>query len=160
MTQQIPLDQWPNSLSVDGLQLALDPDEISRRTRLEFVTDEDDLDKFQAAVVDFGEGRSFALQRYINSPARGTTVLFTPGWTGVREVIRYLKVRPAEILWVAPELALQIGTQRGKAVRSRTYALNPRGPDGKAKSARTSGRTALRKRGVAAKRRKGSGSAA
>ena len=77
--QQLSLMDWPEGLEEDALQLALAPEEITRRSSISFEVGRDSLDEFQGAIVDLGKGKSLAFQRHIHSPTPGTTVLLRRG---------------------------------------------------------------------------------
>lgn len=105
MTHQIPLREWPLGLEEDALHLSLGPADIEVRAKLTFARDHDSLDDFDAAIVDAGDGKRFALQYHLKSPAPGTTVIFQPGATApLRDVVKLLKLRREEILWAAPHI--------------------------------------------------------
>ena len=111
MTAQIPLEAWPIGLEAQAVHLALDPAQIHRRSKLDFARARDSLDDFDAAVVDLGDGKSFALQHYVNAPEPGTILVLKAGTAdGLAEALGMLKVKPGEVLWVAPDLKDDLDT--------------------------------------------------
>src|SRR5688572_642327 len=108
--QQLPLKEWPKGLEEDALQVALGPEEIERRSNLSFESGRDSLDDFLGAVVDLGNGKSFAFQRHVRSPTPGTTVLLKQGSADeLRALIYLLKLKRREITWTAPHLESRLG---------------------------------------------------
>lgn len=105
MPSQIPLQAWPMGLEAQAVHLSLNPEEITRRSNLAFDRERDSLDDFDAAVVDLGNGKSFALQHYRNSPVPGTTLVLRPETSeGLREALKLLRIKQSEVTWVAPYL--------------------------------------------------------
>lgn len=108
---QVSIRQWPEGLEEDALQIALKPNEIGRRSKIQFECGRDSLDHFLGAVVDLGNGRSVAFQRHLHSPVRGTTVLLRLGETEELKALVYLlQLRRKDIIWTAPHLANQLGS--------------------------------------------------
>lgn len=116
---QLSLNEWPKGLEEDALQLSLNPEEIARRSNLKFEEGQDSLDAFLAAVVDIGDGKSFAFQRHLHSPTPGTTVLLRQG--SIEELtclVRLLRLKLSDVTWTAPHVEKPLHLvfrKRGKA---------------------------------------------
>jgi len=109
--QQLSLDEWPMGLEEDALQVALEPDEITRRTNLRFERGRDSLDEFDGAVVALDEGQSFAFQRHVHSPTRGTTVLLRQGSRDeLRALINLVSLTKKDITWMAPHIETELAS--------------------------------------------------
>jgi hypothetical protein len=103
--RQLALRDWPDGLEEDALQLALAPDDITRRGRISFEVGRDSLDEFMGAVIDLGNGKSFAFQRHAHSPNPGTTVLLRQGSREELEaLVDLLELERSEVTWSAPHL--------------------------------------------------------
>jgi hypothetical protein len=109
--QQLSLRDWPDGLEEDALQLALAPEEITRRSNISFEMGRDSLDEFQGAIVDLGKGKSLAFQRHLHSPTPGTTVLLRRGSADELIALRnMLALERSEITWTAPHLQTQLAS--------------------------------------------------
>lgn len=115
MTVQVPLGKWPKGLCEEAMLLSLTPTDLQRRADISFENSADDLDAFQGAIVDLGDGRSIAFQYYLHSPKPGTIVLRQEGDdTAIFWVIREFSIKRGEVAWHAPDVPLPA---RGSKVR-------------------------------------------
>ncbi|CAA9508354.1 MAG: hypothetical protein AVDCRST_MAG91-1473 [uncultured Sphingomonadaceae bacterium] len=118
MIRQFTLEDWPSGLEQDAILLSLDPDEIARRSGVRFDAGVDALDVFEAAVVDLGNGKSFALQYYPNAPISGTTLILRPhSARGLKDAMSLLDVRRHEVIWVAPHLKTHLWVALRERIR-------------------------------------------
>ena len=70
---RVPVSEFRPDLRPIAL-LRLSPGDLSKALDLEFDEAEDDLDRYQVAVLKAPEGRLFALFRYCQSPSGGTEI--------------------------------------------------------------------------------------
>ena len=70
---QVPVSKFRPDLRPIAL-LRLSPGDLSKALDLEFEEREDDLDRYQVAVLKTPGGRQFALFRYRRSPSGGTEI--------------------------------------------------------------------------------------
>ena len=118
MIRQVKLDEWPSGLEQDVLHLSLRPAEIARRSGVQFETGVDSLDIYEAAVVNLGNGRNFALQYYPNAPVPGTTLILDQhSASGFKDALKLLGVHRHDVIWVAPHLKPALWTALRERVR-------------------------------------------
>ena len=104
--KQINLDDWPELLNDEVVELSLVPTDISRRRGIKFGTSEDSLDIFEGAVVII-EGRMVGLLSYPRGPVLGTTIVVEEGTFDVdlgvdqiKPILDALGVSREEVTWV------------------------------------------------------------
>jgi hypothetical protein len=69
-----PSDRWPSG---DGRPIAVlrfEPEFLKRRYGLTFEESNDDLDFYELAAIELGDGQQVWLMRYRNAPGPGTVV--------------------------------------------------------------------------------------
>lgn len=100
---QLDVSDWPMGLSEPIAYLALQPSEIVRRGKILFSRDYDDLDYFDAAILQFAGGNEVALQHYLNAPIPGTTVLVHHlDRRALATLVQLLGLKPRDVIW-SPE---------------------------------------------------------
>ena len=113
--------------------LALSPGELDRRYGIRFEASRDDLDKFDAALLELQNGHQFALLRYSHSPSAGTELYAAESADPAqarREFLEAFSLPASELEWVresdarlrvhqmARRLAVSIGSLLGSLRRS------------------------------------------
>lgn len=100
--EQIGIENWPSGLSVPAALISLLPNEISRRARLEFSTDVDELDEVDAAILNFGHFGTLALEHHLNAPVQGTVILTSEGdYRPLRQLVDVLALKEDDLIWTA-----------------------------------------------------------
>ena len=101
MARQLALASWPIGVEEDAVVLALAPGEISKRAAIRFELGEDGLDKFDGALLVFGN-KHVVLQHYRYSPVEGTKVVVAPGdRKTLARMLHLLGVSAGELVWTA-----------------------------------------------------------
>jgi hypothetical protein len=112
MTQafsQVSGAAWQPGRSQAIAALRLTPAELTSRLRVEFEEMEDDLDRFQLAVVRSPRDHRFALVRYIHNPSKGTEIWARSSATDMsaelREVLSILSLGLETLAWTHPRIS-------------------------------------------------------
>ena len=105
-----PHHHFPSGDSRALVELRFDPEELAARYGLTFAEDYDDLDWFELAAIELGDGSQAWLTKYRGEQEPGTTVYVDAGADPVaakEQLARALGLGDEDFCWVAPELDLR-----------------------------------------------------
>jgi hypothetical protein len=103
--------------------LTLSPPELTTRYGIEFERDHDDLDAFDVALLEFGNGHQFALLHYLNAQSGGTELYAAESADPAQachEFLTSLDVEPEQLEWTR---ATDEQPQRSTGVATAVAAL-------------------------------------
>lgn len=102
-------DEWGHELGNPIAVLEAEPDDLARDQGIAFTEGHDDLDSVRIALLKAASGLEYALLRHENAPKPGTevvarTTIVQPKRfaADLQELLRYLKLSKAALVWVAP----------------------------------------------------------
>lgn len=107
MHKQFPpkVDDWPKGDFIPRARVSLAPIEFTKRLGIKFVTDFDNLDYYDGAMLQLPSGLLIRLIRHKNDHTRGTDVCLprTEVQVGARvqEVLAELKLDRSEVTWLS-----------------------------------------------------------
>jgi hypothetical protein len=106
--EQLSLDQAERGLAQPIALLRLEPAEIAQKLGIRFESAEDDLDKFQTALLCTVSGKQFALVRYDNSPGTGTEIWVNEKSANIsrdlKEALEVLRMELSDVEWMHPDI--------------------------------------------------------
>lgn len=110
--QVAPYRFWPSGDSRALAVLRFSPEELSRRYRLRFEEDYDDLDCYRLAAIRLPDGNQAWLMHYRGDPEFETTDVDVAALSSatLRQVIAVLGLSSSDILWTSPLLAAEAGS--------------------------------------------------
>lgn len=102
-------DEWGHDLGNPIAVLKAEPEELLRDRGIAFTEGHDDLDSVRIALLRAASGVEYALLRHENAPQPGTEVVARTTnaqpkrfAADLQELLRYLKLSKAALVWVAP----------------------------------------------------------
>jgi len=110
MFDQIPLRDMERGLAKPIATVGMEPNEISKKSGLQFESAEDDLDRLEAALIHSKSGRQYALVRHEHQPGPGTDILtneHSPRLTDdLLEVLQLLRIQLEDLTWIHPDIGV------------------------------------------------------
>jgi hypothetical protein len=100
--QTLPLSQWPDGVCESAALLNLDIAVVSERLNAAIESGSDNLDDFDAVLVQMKTGGVVALRQYRNMPIGAVDVVTKAGASNnVREIGRILDINRSDVAWSA-----------------------------------------------------------
>jgi hypothetical protein len=110
--RQISTEFLPQDLSRNLAMLRVEPEQIIKRTGIQFRETYDDLDYLRLAVIHTSSKKVFALTRYLHSPAEGVVIHSSRNSKtlveDLREILKILRVRHDEVSWLNPDIRSEL----------------------------------------------------
>jgi hypothetical protein len=125
--RQINTEFLPQDLGRNLAMLRIEPEQISKRTGIQFRETYDDLDYLKLAVIRTSSNKKFGLTRHLHAPEKGVVIHSSRSQNtlieDLREILSILGVRIHEVRWVNSDVRISLAQtvalahDKGKLVR-------------------------------------------
>ncbi|MEX1257880.1 MAG: hypothetical protein WEG36_09695 [Gemmatimonadota bacterium] len=130
--------------------ITLEPEELARKTGIEFEPSHDDLDETLEAAIQAQSGRVFGLVRHVNSPVPGTEIYWQVSKgrvpLAIHDALEALEVSADAVDWVKPSAFFRLSRLYFSAQKAQKGAKASASKLGKKAKKAAKGRSLLRKK--------------